>query len=639
MRFDQYTAKRAELISHLEELAALNDSFNNIAIKEELIQCRQALAQDNFRVVVVGRFSRGKSTFVNALLGRRVLPTSKKPTTAVISKISYGAEPKFTIHYKNNLQEAVNEDEFFAIKAPKFCDSYSTAEEVADNLAEQAKINDIDYVEVAYPLEFCKHAVELIDTPGTDDLNQSRIEITYKYLNQADAVILLLAADQALSIGEVEFLQERILKHQIRDIFYIINRKDTLNGPDEEERVRQFVKEHLGHILQVSPEAVTPYLVSSYQALLFRRQAAGETLTAKQLRQIPDDFQITGFGDFEAALQKYLSEEKGRKRLALYGRKIMSSIDTMIADSHTRLALLDHSTDEIKAVIQALAAEQVKIKTHTDAVLKQTKRGLEAYTDSLQERCQLGLQNITKSLQDLVNAYEGDVTDCNINNVVQVQLTKRQKQLVSDLQEYISQAVAVEYRSAAKALQALWNNFDESYTQVVPTALTSLLPMNALANMDKLEQVGKASMEADENSDGAINLGATVGGVVIAIATGSFIPVALGFGLAALLESSEDSRQYKAKQLICEQIQAHMEQIHTQLETNLLSIYRATCDNILTSLRLSVDARLHTVGVQLADSLRIKEEQETERALQREAYKGRIRDLQDRKAYIAKITL
>lgn len=634
MGFDEYAVKRADLLAQLESLQGVNDSLHNIEVKDALAQCAEALAHDKFRVVVVGRFSRGKSTFVNALLGRRILPTSKKPTTAVISKITYGEPPQFTIHYKNKSQEVVNEEEFFAIKAPKFCDRESTADEVAETLAEQAKINDIDYVEVAYLLEFCKNSVDLVDTPGTDDLNQTRIEITYKYLNQADAVILLLAADQALSIGEAEFLEERILKQQIRDIFYIINRKDTLNGPDEEERVRQFVRQNLGKILQVNPETITPYLVSSYQALLFRRQASGDMLTAKQTRQLPDSFEATGFDEFEQALQQYLGEEKGRKRLALYGRKLIHNIDAMIEDITARLGLLEHSTDEIKAVIQALETEAVKIKNHTKAVLGQTKFNLEARAASLEEQCQLALASITKRLQDLVNAYEGDVTDKTIHDLVQTELTEQQKELVHSLEQYISQAIDVEYEAAIKALQALWCDFEESYAHVVPTAFGSLLHKTAMVNLSRLDQVGLESIESQSDDDGYLNLGTTIGGVVVAIATGSFIPVALGLGLAALLESSEEGRNIKAKQLICEQIEFHMAQIMQDLQTNLLDIYSATCNNLMESLRLSIEARLNTVGAQLEESLRIKADQETERDMQREAYKQCISDLQNRKVYI-----
>lgn len=235
MSFDSFNQRKIELINATDELIRLSENLQTADVQNGLQQCKEHMLNDAFSVVVVGQFSRGKSTFVNALLGQRILPTSKKPTTAVISKIAYSPEPQFTVHFKDGHVMTIDEQNFFGIKAPSTYSSDTPQDEREQILDEQAQINKIDYVQVGYPLDFCKNSVELVDTPGTDDLNESRIEITYNYLNQADAVILLLAADQALSSGEVEFLKERILKQQIRDIFYIINRKDTLAGPDEEE--------------------------------------------------------------------------------------------------------------------------------------------------------------------------------------------------------------------------------------------------------------------------------------------------------------------------------------------------------------------------------------------------------------------
>lgn len=66
-------------------------------------------------------------------------------------------------------------------------------------------LNQIDFADIAYPLDICRDNVEIVDTPGINDVNQNRIEITYRYLNQADAVIMLLSSTQALSRSEVDF--------------------------------------------------------------------------------------------------------------------------------------------------------------------------------------------------------------------------------------------------------------------------------------------------------------------------------------------------------------------------------------------------------------------------------------------------
>jgi GTPase SAR1 family protein len=61
-----------------------------------------SMHEEKFRLVVVGEFSHGKSTLINALLGDRVLPSSVQPTTAILSVISGNDVPKFKLLYRDN---------------------------------------------------------------------------------------------------------------------------------------------------------------------------------------------------------------------------------------------------------------------------------------------------------------------------------------------------------------------------------------------------------------------------------------------------------------------------------------------------------------------------------------------------------
>lgn len=185
------------------------------------------MAEDTFHLVIVGEFSRGKSTFVNVLLGRKIWLASKNPKTAIISKIVYGNAPAYRIFYKNQKQEILEEDEFKKITAPPEPNESDPAS-LEEYVKAQKIISSVDFAEIAYPLAFCRDNVEVVDTPGTNDLNVGRMEITYGYLNQADAVILLLAAYQPLTSSEAQFLKERILRNQIEDIFFVISHKDDL---------------------------------------------------------------------------------------------------------------------------------------------------------------------------------------------------------------------------------------------------------------------------------------------------------------------------------------------------------------------------------------------------------------------------
>ena len=134
------------------------------------------------------------------------------------------------------------------------------------------ELGNIAYTELRYPLEFTRGGVELIDTPGTNDLDQAREEITLRFIPQADAAIMLLSAEQILARSEMDFLRERILKSDISKIFFVVNFKDRLADPADGERILNLAREQLQGLVN-QPRL---FLVSSRGALNWRRAGAGE---------------------------------------------------------------------------------------------------------------------------------------------------------------------------------------------------------------------------------------------------------------------------------------------------------------------------------------------------------------------------
>src|SRR6266568_8734401 len=69
------------------------------ALQDRARELFSRLAEDHFNLVVVGRFSRGKTSLMNAVLGSDRLPTGIRPLTSVITTVSYGSSEKAVIHY------------------------------------------------------------------------------------------------------------------------------------------------------------------------------------------------------------------------------------------------------------------------------------------------------------------------------------------------------------------------------------------------------------------------------------------------------------------------------------------------------------------------------------------------------------
>jgi small GTP-binding protein len=224
---------KSETISRMKELAGLAQEAGMRSLRDDLSYVRvPKLEEERFILVILGEFNHGKTTFVNALLGRDLLPTGITPTTATLNHIVFSDPPYAKVIYQGG--EAKD------IQLERLSD-YSSGRATED-------LERISYIEVGYPAELLRERVTLVDTPGVNDLNTQRAEITYGYLPRADTVIFLLDAGQILKRSEEEFLKTRILRRSRDKLIFAIAKSDILTQEELAEAER-FARSHLERIL------------------------------------------------------------------------------------------------------------------------------------------------------------------------------------------------------------------------------------------------------------------------------------------------------------------------------------------------------------------------------------------------------
>lgn len=611
MQLEQYEIKRQKLQAALENLAGMAKDLRLDWQAEQASKAIAMLQQEQFHMVVVGEFSRGKSTFVNALLGQLILPTSKSPTTAIISKIIYGDTPEFTLHYKNGQPpKRVSLEEFSGLKAPKegLLGGLKDKLKRTQLFNEQEKLDEIDYAAVKYPLAFCKDQVELVDTPGTNDLNTGRIEITYRYLEQADALVMLLAADQALSESEVEFLKERILTKKIQDIFFVINRKDALHGPAEEQQVLNFVHTNLKALLpETMQTSINLFLVSSKQALLYRRSEAGETLTAKQSLSKPDNLEVTGFVDFEQTLGRFLAEEKGQAKLQKYiriGQEIQQEINKTLA---LRKEISAHSVDEIRAQAAAMEPEFLNVKHKSAKIIGTLRTSLSAAENELENACILAGDHLRNVANEAVDNYSGKMEAKAIKAAVERAVTPEQKRWLDKMRKRQQDLVSAEVSKAEQSLKSIWSDLQAiCYTDKDAFAGTAKISF-------ELKNVSERIVSEGEATAGTWCVGGALG---LLLGAHVFLPAlalgAIGAGLLGLFDDSREDIRAKVKVQLAEQYNNQAEQI----KDDVLNSYRTQVREVCEEMQHAIDNRIHDMHNQLQAVLQEKEMQEQDASLQ-----------------------
>jgi small GTP-binding protein len=229
---DHHKQVKREIIARFQQLADVAEAVGMITLARDIRTTRiPKLEAERFHLVVLGEFNHGKSTFVNALLGQEVLPTGITPTTAAINHVVHAATPTARV--------VLTTGESRYLEPSQLREWVTVA---------GGHSNEVAYVELGYPSPLLSNQVVLVDTPGVNDLNEQRAEVTYGYVPRADAVVFLLDAGQALKDSEREFLRSRVLEAARDRLIFVLGKIDLLSA-DERSAVLDYVKKGLAPIV------------------------------------------------------------------------------------------------------------------------------------------------------------------------------------------------------------------------------------------------------------------------------------------------------------------------------------------------------------------------------------------------------
>ncbi len=251
------------------------------AMAERCQELLVQLAEDRFNLAVVGQFKRGKSTLMNAVLGRDLLPTGLLPLTSAITTLCYGPSERMVLRRKGWSWEQ---------EAP--------LAELPDYITERGNPgNEKGLLEarVELPLPFLRRGLHFIDTPGIGSARHENTATTYDFLPQMAAVIFVTSVEAPLSEAEEGFLLA--IREQVRHLFVVVNKLDLLGGTDRAD-VLGYIQMHAEQLL--GRGAVHLYPLS-----------ARDGLTAK-LNHDDAGLSRSGLAAFEQALARFLAEAQGR---------------------------------------------------------------------------------------------------------------------------------------------------------------------------------------------------------------------------------------------------------------------------------------------------------------------------------------
>jgi GTP-binding protein EngB required for normal cell division len=203
------TSADEALATALNELAELGTSQD----RDQVAALRDRLDAARLRVLVAGEAKRGKSTLINALVGRAVLPAGVTPVTAVITTVRYGEDPHAVARFADGHEE----------KQP-----LTALPDLVTERGNPGNRRHIAAVTVYLDAPLLAGGVELVDTPGTGSVFERDTAIAHQALQSVDAAVLVLTADPPASAAERD-LYAKVTGLSVAT-FTVLNKADHLDA-------------------------------------------------------------------------------------------------------------------------------------------------------------------------------------------------------------------------------------------------------------------------------------------------------------------------------------------------------------------------------------------------------------------------
>lgn len=327
-----------QLTSALLTADKLHVQLGGAPLDEEALARLKMWGAGIFRLVVVGELKKGKSSFINALLGEEnLVPTHSDVATSTVFKIHYAEKKLYRVFFRENTGKAplpINEADL-----PLF----------GTENGNPGNEKEVDFIEVGVPATFLKSGIVIFDTPGLGCLFKEHRSVTYKYIPKADAVFFVTdSVDSPLSREETDYLRD--IKDITSHIFFAQTKCCSVDAAARDARKANNLRT-IADCLKVNEKKIPYFLLDS--RLRF------EADEDKNL----DDLKASGY----PALLAFVRKELQGKQHQLVAERILAHTQPLLTDLSQRIStqkrLLAADSEESRCKLkQSVEAKQAELK-------------------------------------------------------------------------------------------------------------------------------------------------------------------------------------------------------------------------------------------------------------------------------------
>lgn len=356
------------------------------------------LLNGEFSIVVVGEFSAGKSTLLNALMGKRILPSFSNETTATVNFLRHSekaANGEAGRVYYNNGDDELLQDATLA-----------TIEKYVSTKGEDVA-KKIDHLDLYLDSEFLKDGVTLVDSPGLNGVADGHREITETQILKSHASIFLFNSDHPGSKTDFEFLHG--LQSRVKTIIFVLNKIDEIKA-DEGETPESVIETLKKTYKEKFPEESTVpeiWPVAAYPALVARNDSPLEyhdktNRTAEEKAKLENDSRLAKFED----------------RLTLFLTCGEKTKNQLLAPIDRVLSLAQETRDEYRKEIYLLeSATDTSEIDNQIAGIKETIEGIQTQITSTRQDVAVNVNTALRDVREELSAQMSRLQNNRINEI------------------------------------------------------------------------------------------------------------------------------------------------------------------------------------------------------------------------------
>ena len=420
-----------------QKIDALNDICERILslnpgahVASAATKARQKAHELEFNVAVTGVINAGKSTLLNALLGKKILGASNVPETVNLTVLKYASEPfarvnfwseaelkelgiaqdkdgdigeiyggagvKFESETAQNLNvkfnaEGESEAKFQSLSASEICSEPPASKTVKTDEIKRYTSADSKYakfvksVELYENLELLKDNVRIIDTPGIDDAVALREELVRRFMRECDLMVHLMNVSQSATQKDLDFIVSSLQNSHAVRLAVLLTHADVLKEGELNE--------------------VTAYAKKSVEERT-RELGIGAEFFAVSAKSYFEGRQNSGVEEFKEYLYETLfgpSSQKSRLGIEAYKKELGRVCAQFAADTQSEILKLTDSNLSLSQKLSELNEQKAALDSRLEEVRDAVKEELERLdTAKTVASYELGLRSLAQTLKQRV---------------------------------------------------------------------------------------------------------------------------------------------------------------------------------------------------------------------------------------------